>query len=159
MKRYNTIIAIDPDIIKSGVATLDRKTRNVQTECLPFPELIEKLRTLPDKENTLVVVEAGWLNKSNWHIDAKDSARSAAAIGRVTGMNHEVGKKILECAVFYGCNTDECKPLRKSWNGKDGKITHEEITRFIHCLPARTNQEVRDAALIAWVYAGLPIKY
>jgi hypothetical protein len=57
---------------------------------------------------------------------------------------------------------EEIKPLNlrikghNIWNGKDGKITHEELAAFTG-LKGRTNQEERDAALIAWNYAGFPL--
>jgi hypothetical protein len=49
------------------------------------------------------------------------------------------------------------KPLKKNWKGKDGKITHKELALFTG-LTGRTNQEARDAGLIAWIFAGLPIR-
>ena len=42
-------------------------------------------------------------------------------------------------------------PLKKVWKGTGGKITQAEILRIIPGFPKRSNQEVRDAALIAWV--------
>ena len=48
-------------------------------------------------------------------------------------------------------------PLRKIWKGKDGKITDEEIKAFMPIIE-RTNQEERDAALLAWNEAGFPMK-
>ena len=44
------------------------------------------------------------------------------------------------------------------WNSKDGKITHEELAKFTG-ITQRTNQEGRDAALLAWTFAGLPVKF
>jgi hypothetical protein len=50
------------------------------------------------------------------------------------------------------------------WKGRDGKITHEElqhlaiITDKTNHITNKTNQEARDAALLAWEYAGLPIR-
>jgi hypothetical protein len=52
---------------------------------------------------------------------------------------------------------EEVKPLKKCWKGRDGKITHEELARFTG-LMGHTNQDGRDAALLAWVRAGLPIR-
>ena len=40
--------------------------------------------------------------------------------------------------------------------GKDRKITHEELTAIVGKIK-HTNQEGRDAALLAWVHAGLPL--
>ena len=42
--------------------------------------------------------------------------------------------------------------------GKDRKISQEEIEQFIPDFPKRSNQEGRDAALLAWDYAGFPIR-
>ena len=156
-QKPDIIIAIDPDVERSGVATLAIEERKLGTFSLTFPELMDALQLfLPDK--TLVVVEAGWLNKPNWHLTAKDSARIAAAKGNSTGRNHEVGRKIVEMARHYGLTVNEVKPLRKCWNGRDGKITHEELAQFIPDLPKRTTQDIRDASLLAWTYAGFPIR-
>lgn len=157
IKKYNTIIGIDPDVDKSGYAVLDRQTKRLSVYSLTFPELIDTLREMLDKENTIVIVEAGWLNQSNWHLTSKDTARGGAAKGRDAGRNHEVGRKIAECAEHYGCNVELMKPLRKSWRGKDGKITHAEISQFAP-VPSRTNQEERDAVLLAWHYACFPMR-
>ena len=113
---------------------------------------------LPDK--TLVVVEAGWLNKPNWHLTAKDSARLAAAKGNSTGRNHETGRKIVEMAKHYGLKVDEVKPLRKCWRGKDGKITHEELEymlekKKINGFPKKSNQDMRDSTLLCLIFSGL----
>lgn len=158
MERYNIIIAIDPDVERSGVALLRTDTREMRVQSLHFPDLIEYLSNQRGEDGILVVVEAGWLNKPNWHLTAKDSARIAAAKGNSTGRNHEVGRKIVEMARHYGLTVNEVKPLRKFWNGRDGKITHEELAQFIPDLPKRTTQDVRDAALLAWTYAGLPVR-
>ena len=49
------------------------------------------------------------------------------------------------------------KELHQCWKGKDRKITDEEIKCFMP-IKGRTNQESRDAALLAWVFSGLPIR-
>jgi hypothetical protein len=62
----------------------------------------------------------------------------------------------------WGISHDIIKPLvlrvkgRNIWRGKDGKITHEELAAFTG-ITGRTNQEERDAMLIAWNYANLPL--
>ncbi|MCL2028489.1 MAG: hypothetical protein FWG79_08415 [Bacteroidales bacterium] len=73
-----------------------------------------------------------------------DTKKVAAAKGNSAGRNHEVGRKIVECSRHYGLNTVEQVPFKKYWKGKDGKITHEEITKFIPGLPKTTNQEERN---------------
>ena len=105
----------------------------------------------------MVVVEASWLISTNWHTKREDSVRTAARKGKDAGRCHEVGRKIVECARYYGLEVVEKLPLKKIWKGKDGKITDEEIKAFIR-IEGRTNQEERDAALLAWEHAGLPIR-
>lgn len=155
---YHTIIAIDPDVDKSGVATLDVKGKNLVMDSLKFPKLIDLLRWInKDKIHFpfIVVVEAGWLNSiSNYHTAA---GRRGQRIAKNVGANHQVGKMIVEVCEHYGIPVTTIKPLKKIWKGKDGKITQEEIAMFTG-ISGRNNQEERDAALLAWVYAGLPIK-
>ena len=160
--KYDTIIAIDPDVDKSGVAELSPRNRLLDTTNLSFPELLDYLQArkkVSDVAHTslAIVVEAGWLNRSNWHLKNKDNARVASAKGNSTGRNHETGHKIVEMARHYGMKVIEQRPLQKIWSGRDGKITHKELASFTG-LEGRTTQDERDAALLAWEFAGLPIK-
>ena len=59
--------------------------------------------------------------------------------------------------VTIGYEVIEQAPLRKCWKGRDGKITQIELNYFTG-ITGRTNQEARDAALIAWNFAGFPIR-
>ena len=162
MKKYNNIIAIDPDVEKSGVAYLKTATRQLEVSSLTFPQVLDYLqhaKKVRDESNEtlIVVVEAGWLIQSNWHLNHKDTKAVAAAKGNSTGRNHETGRKIVEMCKHYGIEVLEHFPLKKCWKGKDGKITHEELASFTG-LTGRTNQDARDAALLAWCFAGLPIR-
>ncbi len=106
-------------------------------------------------ESLVVVVEAGWMvRKSNFH-DAQ--GHRAEKIAKDVGANHETGRKIIEMCKHYGIEVVQHAPLVKCWKGKDRKITHEELAS-ITGLIGRTNQDARDAALLAWVFAGLPIR-
>lgn len=163
MSKYDYIIAIDPDVDKSGLAILETPQYSLTVLTLEFPKLLDALKgykQVADKFNKtiIVVVEAGWLNQSNWHLKKGDNMRLASAKGNSTGRNHEVGRKIVEMCKHYGLEVIEQRPLRKCWKGKDGKITQQEIEQFIPDFPKRSNQEERDAALLAWHYAGLPIR-
>lgn len=163
MKKQDYIIGIDPDCEKSGVVTLRTEDKHIRCESKAFPELLDYFQFLrsvvsKDGKSVIVVVEAGWLNESNWHTNRNQSHRVAAAIGNKTGRNHETGRKIVEMCKHYGIEVVEQRPLQKCWYGPDGKISHEEISQFIPGFPSRSNQEVRDAALLAWNYAGYPIK-
>ena len=155
---YDNIIAIDPDVDKSGVAFLEVASRKIETACLSFPQLMDYLQNVsPARENIVVVIEAGWRNRSHWHTTRKDNNRISAAKGNAVGRNHEVGRKIVEMCRHYGFEVIEQPPLRKCWKGKDGKITHVELAAFTG-IEGKTNQDQRDAALLAWYIAGFPIK-
>ena len=154
-------IGIDTDVNKSGLACLDVTTKSVGVISNSFPQLLEYLQNIAGNhtlsERVVVVVEASWLISTNWHTKREDSVRTAARKGKDAGRCHEVGRKIVECARYYGLEVVEKLPLKKIWKGKDGKITDEEIKAFIR-IEGRTNQEERDAALLAWEHAGLPIR-
>lgn len=163
MTRSDYIIGIDPDVKKSGVAQLRTAGREVELFSASFPELIDYLQRMADfRQRTgmkaTIVVEASWLISTNWHTKRADSVRTAARKGKDAGRCHEVGRKIVECARYYGLDVVEQLPLKKIWKGKDGKITHDELSAFVPGLPSRTNQEGRDAMLLAWNHAGFPIR-
>ena len=163
MTRSEYIIGIDPDVKKSGVAQLRMAGREVEFFSSSFPELIDYLQSMADFQQrtgmkVTIVVEASWLISTNWHTKRADNVRTAARKGKDAGRCHEVGRKIVECARYYGLDVVEQLPLKKIWKGKDGKITHNELSAFVPGLPSRTNQETRDAALLAWNEAGFPIR-
>lgn len=155
--KADIIIGIDPDVSKSGVGVVSRERKGVEVFSRSFPELLEYLKMAATHTSVVVVVEASWKISTNWHTGRGDSIRTAARKGKDAGRCHEVGRKIVECAQFYGLEVVEKLPLKKIWKGKDGKITDEEIKAFMP-IQGRTNQEERDAALLAWDYAGLPIR-
>lgn len=166
--KTNRIIAIDPDVDKSGVAELHVPTRRIEATTLCFPDLMDYLQhvkaNLTDKgESVVVIVEAGWMNESNWHIGMVRSIAAAAKTGQNTGRNHEVARKIAEMSRHYGLETKEVKPLRKCWKGADGKITHAELESLLEAsgitpLTGRTNQELRDAVLLSVFHSGIPVR-
>lgn len=164
------VVGIDPDVEKNGVALLDCEKKTIQRlMSLTFPELLDFLRYIQrqaevEQKNLRVIIEAGWLNKAHWHLSPKDTKQSAAAKGNAAGRNHETGRKIAEVCDHWQIPHELIKPLNLKvggvhlWNGKDGKITHDELISFTGIAKSRTNQEERDAALIAWEWAGLPVK-
>ena len=156
------IIGIDPDTDKSGVAQLRVAGHEMGTFSSSFPELLDYLQRMAQFQHrtgmrVLVVVEASWKISTNWHTKRGESVRVSASKGIDQGRCAEVGRKIVECARYYGLEVKEQLPLKKIWKGKDGKITHDEISVFIR-MGGRSNQETRDAALLAWNEAGFPIR-
>lgn len=162
MAKHQNIIGIDPDCDKSGVAFLETSTKKLELSNLTFAQLLDymqfvKKQHLETGETVLFVVEAGYLNKSNWHVKGNDNSRVASFKGNSTGRNHEVARKIIEMAKHYGLEVIEARPLKKCWRGPEGKITHDELAYFTG-ISGRTNQETRDSALLAWNYAGFSMR-
>ncbi|MBK9936659.1 MAG: hypothetical protein IPP05_21730 [Cytophagaceae bacterium] len=136
-------IGVDPDIDKSGVCLYYSKT-NFELLNLKFFELFDKLYFLKDCENLdiEVVIEAGWLNKSNWHKVTNGSAAINANIGLRTGANHEVGRKIVEMCQYLGLKHHLIKPTKSKVNAE----TFKAITKY----QGRTNSEMRDSCLLVY---------
>lgn len=157
-------IGIDPDAEKSGVGVVKRATREVDVKQLAFASLVAFIRLQQHRaevqgKTIMVIVEGGWLIHGNWHIPFKCSTAKAAAIGRSVGMNHQTGLLLVEILKAEGIPVQVQRPLRKMWQGADGKITSAELAEITgkEKLP-RCNQEGRDALLIAWVASGLPVR-
>lgn len=171
-KEAEVFYAIDPDSGKSGWAAVSVLKRTIKSDCRTFSGILDFLDLLKcsfemgvePKEfakilkKPFIIIEGGWLNESNWHVRGKSmSPARAAAIGRSVGMNHQTGILIAQMCETYGLPYEVVKPLPKHWKGKDGKITAEELAYFTG-YTQRTNQDQRDAILLAWTYAGLPIR-
>lgn len=164
------IIGIDPDADKNGVATLITQSRHIDATALTFPETLEYIRyTFQQAQRStirlIVAIEGGWLNKAHWHIGYNDSREAAAAKGNAVGRNHETGRKISEMCSYWNIPYEIVRPLPlkvgkiQLWKGKDGKISSKELSAITGIRPQRLNQEARDAALIAWVFAGFPLNH
>lgn len=164
------IIGIDPDVDKSGIGIINTTSPAgiiIDYTSLPLPELIEqvvKTAELAAPHPCRIFIEAGWLNKGNWHLNPCDNKQLAAAKGRQAGRNHQLGLDICALLDHRGIQHTEVLPLVKCWKGKDRKITHDELNTIVRWvngvgLPrGRSNQEERDAMLLAWEKSGLPIK-
>ena len=157
------IIGIDPDVEQSGIGRLDVMERKCTATHLPFPLLIDYVRDVAQVarmrgREIVVYVEASWMSSHNWHLKTFDSKAVAAKKGEGVGRMHETGRKIVEMLQHYGIDVREQFPLKKCWKGKDGKITHEELTQICGWDKKRSNQEERDAMLIAYYESGLPIR-
>lgn len=162
-RKEGTVIAIDPDIDKNGVATISRSKRTCRVDSLTFPETLEYIKnaSVNAEKPLTVIVEAGWLNKGNWHVTESRNGKWspsawAAAVGKSDGECSAVSKKLLECFEYYKISAVPRRPLKKCWRGRDRKITHEELAQQMETYRVafpykRTNQEERDSALLALV--------
>lgn len=175
-KKYDIVIGVDPDNKKDGVAILEVATRRVLVYETTLGQTISMLQKyamdcMVKRKSLMVYVEGGWLNTGNFHLKAHDSRAVIAAKGVDQGRNHQRGMDIVELCEYHQIPHEVIKPLPKVsgrihlWNGPDGKITQSEIEAIMGKLRTtgndgkkkRINQEARDAALIAWWMAGLPI--
>lgn len=157
-------IGIDPDCEKSGVALLELETRKLTVRQLPFAETIKYIRGLHQRlaENEhhgfKVIIEAGWMNHGNWHLQRWDGRQAAAAKGVSQGRNEQTSRLLGEMMAFFGIPYEFKRPLPKCWSGHDRKITKEELEQVTGQNLGRLNQEGRDAALLAWDKAGFPMR-
>ena len=155
----NKVIGIDPDIEKSGVCYLYTPTRQVEVSTMDFPHLLEYLSTFEADCNVVVVVEASWATRHNWHGKWGDNNRIMAAKGYDVGRNHELGQLIVQMCKYWKIPVVEKAPLKKMWRGRDGKITHDEMMNIFKTngytpMLKRSNQEERDSFLISISYHG-----
>lgn len=160
VQKKGLILGIDPDIDRSGICILDRRTRTIEVDTLDFPNLVDKCIKECQNSNdpAEIYVEAGWMNKGNWHVtesrNGKFSPQAwAAAVGANAGACNAVSKLLIQTLEYNDLTVFPIKPLRKIWRGKDRKITHAEIIRELNLYQIkyqfnRTNQEIRDAILI-----------
>lgn len=150
--KIKTIVAVDPDVTKSGVTIMDVEKRIVSVEAKTFPDLMDYFQSIEDKESVHIAVEAGWLSsKSNFH---GYYGSRGERIAKNVGANHETGRKIVEMGEHIGLFISLVKPLGKRWKGANGKITHCELESVLKGLKItlnkkRTNQDERDSILIA----------
>ena len=161
--REQIIIGIDPDTDRNGIAVLDMSTHKLQVQMLPFPELLDFIKAKHhqvaevEKWDFIVIVEAGWMNHGNYHIKRWQGKQGIASLGVDQGRNEQVSRTIGQMLAHWGIPYEFKRPLPKCWHGADRKITKEEIEEITRQKLGRLNQEGRDAALLAWDYAGLPM--
>jgi hypothetical protein len=139
-------VGIDPDVEKSGVAFYEPSSGKLELSNLPFFALFDYLSFVKKQETEdvicVVVIEAGWLNKSNWHKVNNGSSSLNSKIGERTGANFEVGKKIVEMCEYLKLEHKLVKPTKTKLN----HVTFAKITGIID----RTNQEQRDAGMLVF---------
>jgi len=169
-KNYDYIIAIDPDVDKSGLAELYPSTGDCELSSRTFPELIDEIISIKKesemyKQTLIVVIEIDTTTTHNWRINSKMSRQMIATMGHKQGRNYQVAQTLIQYMEFYGVEYVKQAPLRKGWRGREGKITHEELmalkglkfTKAADQRMTQTNQEERDAALLAIHWSNIPL--
>lgn len=147
-------IGIDPDTDKSGVALLRGQSAPLEIDCLTLYDLLDyiesiRLEALREGARLIVYVEAGYLIGTVWHTHRGESHRTASAKGKSVGRNHQTARHIAEGVRRLGVETVEVKPLKKI----GGRKADARLFRMITGYEGRTNQEGRDAGLIAYYYS------
>lgn len=152
----NIIIGIDPDCEKSGIAIIEPCSKTIF--CMNFVDLVRKLNELInialfENLKLTVYVEAGWLNKSNWHLppieqkmhsvrEVRSKCLVSCSIGNKTGRNHQLGICIVDMCALYGIKCVEVRPTNT-------KLKAEQFKKLTG-ITQRLNQEGRDAYMLAW---------
>ena len=131
-RKIDIIIAIDPDVEKNGVAYLNCENKNLEISTLSFPELLDYLRYVQrcaetTQKHLVVVVEAGYMNKGNWHLNPKDTKAAAAAKGNHAGRNHETARKIVEMCKHWQMEVKEVKPLENAGREKTERLPMKSL--------------------------------
>ncbi|UYW02096.1 hypothetical protein K5I29_04125 [Flavobacterium agricola] len=138
-----TFIGIDPDVTKSGVALKNGKEFELFNKT--FFELFEFLKLQKQEaeiinKKLIVVIECGFLNKSNWHKKVNGSASMNSKIGERTGANFETAKKICEMCEYLQIDFRQIRPTKSKVNA----AFFSQITGY----KKRSNQEQRDAYML-----------
>lgn len=161
-ERTTLYVGIDPDTDKSGLAILNPQTRKFEyIGAVKMRELHAILLEFKGREDVWcmrVFVESAWLLGSvNWHGTRGDRKGVSVRKGYDVGRNHQRGMDIVEMLEADFPLIRQVPPLRKCWSGSNRKITAHEF-ESVTGHKGRTNQEARDAGIISWVMADLPLK-
>lgn len=174
-KQRTILIGIDPDTKASGWAVIDLSDRTVHLETLPFMDILSLLTEwrrevddhyLDEAYSYRFVVEDIWKVAHNWHVSPRDNRQTISKKGYHIGRCSMVGQLIYEAIGAHFFPRIAQPPLRKVWRGIDGKISHDELLELCEkhdlILPPskqkQTNQEERDALLLALHHIATPIK-
>lgn len=134
-------IGIDPDVEKNGVAIWYPKTKQLELNNLKFFDVFELIKAMKIRNEIIVTIDAGWLNKSNFHVTGTNKNVNGK-IGERVGANHQCGKLIAQMCEYLGVYYELHRPTRS----KVDKETFEKITGYI----GRTNQDNRDAGMLVF---------
>lgn len=154
------ILSIDPDTCKSGLAIFNTDEHSITLSSHTFWDVlyhIDQLIAVVGIANVRICIEAGHRTKTNFHISMADTKRTAAKKHYEVGRCHQIGILLVDYCHTHGYPYEEVFPLEKHWKGTDRKITHQELIdqltkqgiSFDGSKLNRSNQEERDAALIA----------
>lgn len=134
-------IGVDPDVKKNGVAYWYKDQKRLELETLTLFQLFDVIKNLKVLNSITVIIDAGWLNKTNFHV-VGNNKRVNGKIGEKVGANHERGKVIAEMCDYLGVEYQLHRPTKSKLNAEQ----FEKITNY----KGKTNQEVRDAGMLVF---------
>lgn len=143
------LIAIDPDVKKSGVAIYDGKDMSLID--MNLWEVFDELKLYRGQTGYLVIIEAGWINKDGSEKKNKSFVAGGKGSAYDVGRNAEVGRQIEKLCKAYDINYRLMQPQGYS----DKKWTHEVFCKHVGIEFKRTNPETRVAGLFAYDYYNL----
>lgn len=130
-------LGIDPDVDKSGFAYWSGETLKLRN--LKFFDLLQAIK---DAVPTLVLLEAGWLNKDSRHAMRAFGASYNSRIGERVGRNHQVGILIAEYLERENIPHELIRPTKHKIK------SNVTFCEFVKHKFSRSNQEQRDAAML-----------
>jgi hypothetical protein len=134
-----TLIGIDPDTEKNGVACLTSgKPESLELFSFDFFETLDFIKA---KDPDVVYISAGWLHKANFNAKSKN-LRVQARIGQYIGANHQVGKLIQQFCEKQGIHYLLIIPTQSK------VVEHDYFCAIAGKKFIRTNQDQRDAAML-----------
>lgn len=113
-KDFHRVIGIDPDVDKNGVAFIEGEIDAISV--MDFWQLYEFLKDY--KKSQLVYLEAGWLNRGNWHLHQRMTLSVAAEVGRRTGLNHATGQMIESMCIYLKIPYKLIRPTKTKLHAK-----------------------------------------
>jgi len=143
-----TVIGIDPDLVKSGVAVVKYGELKYM-QALKFPQLLEYARQHIE-DGALFVVEDVEADATTYHrhgTNGRQHARIAQNVGQVKG----VKRVLVECLESMGADVVQVKPLRGPIKkAKADRVYFNRVTGWA----GSSNEDKRDAALLALFGVG-----
>lgn len=161
MIKAGFVLGIDPDVDKSGFTLVDCASRCViYSSSLAMVDALRYIDSLAENAHyrPLVIVIEDSDTSTGWHYSRRDTQPVVFAKGRSVGMCHATMRHLHEHIDAVGLDCILKRPLRLVWGKGGEKISQREISYFMTGFPKRSNPEMRDSALLAWDYAGLPVR-
>ena len=142
------IIAIDPDLRKSGVCVMSDEGQIIQLESLSIVDLLELIDTLP-KHNTIYAIEDVNKVKAIYQRNQRENVNVGLKIAQSVGMVKAAATLIAELIEAKTGKPIILAPTGLGKQFKNDSALFKEITGYSR----QTNEDKRDAYAIAhWVF-------